>query len=180
MLTLSESLLSYSFKTLISEFKIFLIHWLNRHPPELQVFFLLFKHHYFLFHSTFHFDGYNLSFPWKCAALEIFSFVILTTLPLFDCLGPYRLVHPAHWLCKPELCNYQLLCGLRSFILFRLSGIHHSVHLLSIPTPLPFVFCSIIILYQFPRVVVTKHHNMCDLKQQTFLSHGLRATVWNQ
>ena len=91
---------------------------------------------------------------------SLISFAMLTTFHLFDCLGPYHLVHPAHWLCKPELCYYQLLCGLPSFILFRLYGIHHSVHFLSIPTPLHFIFCSIIILYQLPRVAVTKHHNV--------------------
>ena len=166
MLTLSESLLSYSFKTLISEFKIFLMHWLNRHPPELQYFFDFLNTIIFFSIPLFTLMGTTWALPENVQLLKsLISFVTLTTLHLFDYLGPYLLVHPAHWLCKPELCNYQLLRGLPSFILFRLSGIHHSVHLLSIPTPLPFVFCSIIILYQFPRVVVTKHHNMCDLKQ---------------
>ena len=170
MLSLSESLLSYSFKTLISEFKIFLIHWPNRHTPEPQYFFDFLNTIIYFSIPLFTLMGTTWALPENVKLLKsLISFVILTTFHLFDCLGPYRLVHPAHWLCKPELCYYQLLCGLLcglpSFILFRLSGIHHSVCLLSIPTPLPLVLCSIIILYQFPRVAVTKYHNMCDLKQ---------------
>lgn len=180
MLTLSESLLSYSFKTLISEFKIFLIHWLNRHPPELQVF-LLFKHHYFLFHSTFHFDRYNLSFTWKCAALEIFSFVILTTLHsirLSWALSPSAVL-PIDFANQSFVTTSSCVVSTVSYYLDCLASI---IQYTSLEHPYSFTVClfSIIILYQFPRVVVTKHHNMCDLKQQTFLSHGLGATVWNQ